>query len=488
MTTPSATPPATVLRERRRAQQRRQRRRRLATGVIVLLVAAGAGGAWWGFEGRPAAADDAVGPTYLTVTPRPYAATVPAPGTLRAAATAEVRVQTAGNVVWTAALGARVAADEVVARLDPTDLERDVRDAELALERAERALAAARSDRTDVERSLTIALDDAERRLARALDAAADAAARLDLTTRLSAVGGASPRELAEAEAAAATARDEVANAERAVATARTDLATRVARADRDLADANASVEQAVVKLDRAREALAGADLRAPIAGVVAEVRVAAGGFAGSNATVLTLADDRSVELLAQVDETEISQIAVGQSARVTVLAVGGRTFPAQVTGVSPVARTSQNIPVFEIVLTIANADGALRPGMTGEAEVVVRQEADTVTLPAAAVTRNPRGDGVVTVRLEDETTERRQVEVLATVGSSLVVRGDLPDGTEIEVPSAGAAVAVATPAAAPRNASPTGLPTGLIPGVAPPGVPGGGGGAGRMGGGGSGP
>lgn len=482
MTTPAATP--SVLRDRRRAQ-RRLRRRRLVSTLVVASLAAAAGGAWWWFEGRPRTAEAVAGPTYLTVTPRPYAATVPAPGTLRAATTAEVRVQGGGNVVWTAALGARVAAGDVVARLDTVDLERDARDAELALERAQRALTASRSDRADVERSLALALDDAGRKLARARDGATDAAAKLDLIRRLAILGSASPRELGDAETAAASALEEVATAERAVATAHSDLATRVARAERDLADAVAAVEQAVVKLDRAREALAAAELRAPIAGVVAEVRIAAGGFVGSNGAVLTVADDRSLELLAQVDETEISQIAVGQTARVTVLAVGERSFPARVANVSPVARTSQNIPVFEIVLAIDNADGTLRPGMTGEAEVVVRQEEDTVTLPAAAVTRNPRGDGVVTVRIDDETTERRQVQVLATVGASLVVRGDLPAGTQVEVPAATAAATSTAPnATLVPGAPPSGLPAGLIPGANPGGS---GGGAGRMGGGGGG-
>ena len=295
------------------------------------------------------------------------------------------------------------------------------------------------------------------------------------------------PRELADAEAALATALEEVGNAERALATARIDLEARVARADRDLADAVAAVEQAQVRLERAQAALAATELRAPFDGVVSDVRVAAGGFAGSNATLLTLADDRRLELLAQVDETEIGSIRLGQPARVTILALANRTVPASVIGVAPAARTAQNIPVFEIVLGIDNPDGALRPGMTGEAEVVVRLEEDTVTLPAVAVTRNPRGDGVVTVRLEDGETERRQVEVLATVGASLVVRGELPAGIEVEVPAANAVTQI--PTIAPGTAPATGLSREMVPGLIPntgvPGTPGGGRGPGGGGGGG---
>jgi HlyD family secretion protein len=480
MTTPGTTSTASV-RDRRRAQKQRRRRRQLLGMLLVAVLGGAAGGAWWWFELRAPAAEAVVGPTYRAVALAPYVATVPAPGSLRAVATAEVRAGTAGDVLWTAAVGARPVAGEVVARLDATDLERDVRDAELALERAERARTNARSDRADLERSLTLALDEAEERLDRAREDASDAEAQLDLTRRLAAIGSASAREVADAEAAASAAGDDVATAERDVATARSDLATRVAAADRDLEDAIASVEQAVDQLGRAQEALIGAELRAPIDGVVSEVRVAAGGYVAGNGTVLSLADDRRVELVAQVDESEISSIALGQSATVAVAALGDRTFPSEVTAVAPVAQTNQNIPVFEIVLTIDNADGALRPGMTGEAEVTVRRVEDTVTLPAAAVGTTPRG-GVVTVRLEDGSTERRPVEVVATVGATTVVRGDLPEGLEVEVPGTTTATAgVASGAtAAPAN----GLPLPGIPGVTPRGeFPGGGAGGGARGG-----
>lgn len=479
MTTPSTTSSAGSVRDRTRAQKRRRHRRNLVGVALVALLAAGAGGGWWWFELRSPAAATVVGSSYRPVAPQPYVATVPAPGSLRPVATAEVRAEAAGDVLWSAPVGARPTAGEVVARLDATDLQRDARDAELALERAERALTNARSDRGDADRSGTLALDEGEEQLDRAREAAADADAQRALTLRLAAIGSASPREVADAEAAAASARDDVVAAERAVATAKSDLATRVAAAERALADAVATVEQAVDQLVRAQASLGGAELRAPIDGVVAEVRVAAGGFVSGNGVVLTLADDRRVELVAQVDETEISSIAVGQSARVTVVALDDRAFPAEVTAVAPVATTSQNIPVFEIVLTIDNADGALRPGMTGEAEVTVRREEGTVTLPAAAVGLTPRG-GVVTVRLEDGTTERRPIEVVATVGASIVVRGDLPAGIEVEVP--GSAIASATAALGTSEAPANGRPLGGIPGVTPRGqFPGGG--AGGLGG-----
>ena len=468
---------------RERQQERRRRRRAVAVRLMLTLVVTttAAGSAWWWFQhDRVAGAEPEV--TFMVAEPGPYQLTVPAPGTLRAASTVEVRTDRSGAVQWVAAIGTRVELDEVVARLEPGEFERDVRDAELALERSERALVASQADLADVDRSLSNALLEAERRVVRAQAALAAAEAKLDLTVRLAAVGGVAPRELSDTEDAYQVAIDELTLAERAVVTANTDIAVRRAKAERDLADAEAALETAQVRLERAQDALEGSVMRSPLAGVVSDVRVASGGFAGTNATLLIISDDRQLELVAQVDESEIAMIQVGQRAMVSAMALGGQRLPSSIMAVAPVARTSQNIPLFEIVLPVENPDGLLRAGMTAEAEVVVRHEEGTITLPSAAVTLNPRGEGIVSVRSDDGEIERVQVEVIAAAGTSMVVRGEFAKGAEIEVPAAAsvAALAVTAPAAPasgiiPAITNTTGSPSG--------GSSGGGGGAGRGGG-----
>ncbi len=475
----------TSLRERQQGRRRRRRAVALRLMLTLIVTTTAAGSAWWWFQhDRVAGAEPEV--TFMVAEPGPYQWTVPAPVTLRAATTVEVRTDRSGAVQWVAAIGTRVELDEVVARLEPGEFERDVRDAELALERSERALVAAHADLADVERSLSNALLEAERRLVRAQAALAAAEAKLDLTVRLAAVGGVAPRELGDAEEANQVASDELTLAERAVVTAHADIAVRRAKAERDLADAEAALETAQVRLERAQDALEASVMRSPLAGVVSDVRVAGGGFAGSNATLLIISDDRQLELVAQVDESEIALIQVGQRAMVSAMALGGQRLPSSIVAVAPVARTSQNIPVFEIVLPVENPDGLLRAGMTAEAEVVVRREEGTITLPSAAVTLNPRGEGIVSVRADDGETERVHVEVIAAAGTSMVVRGEFAEGAEIEVPAAASTAPTAAPVAVAAPAGPT---SGIIPAITNTtgspsgGSSGGGGGAGRGGG-----
>ena len=100
----------------------------------------------------------------------------------------------------------------------------------------------------------------------------------------------------------------------------------------------------------------------------------------------MTLIDDTTIELQAQVDETQIAQVALGQTAVVMLGAFPNQTFSGTVTAISPEATFESNIPIFDVVIELENADLTLRPGMTAEAEIVVQQVNNAVTLPLAAL------------------------------------------------------------------------------------------------------
>jgi HlyD family secretion protein len=364
----------------------RPRRRLIAVAVVVALAAGISYGAWQRFASR--GSDAPASPTYVSFTPSTYRVTISAPGTLRPVERAEVRTATAGTLAWVAPVGSRVAAGSVVARLDPTTLERAERDAALALDRARRSLDATRSDQIDSERTLTRAIDTAQRRLADALAQHAAALRHLEVSERLAVLGAESPKAVEAARDALAGAEVAVADAERDLATSRDALLAWRQRAANDLANALEAVESAELALERAGDDLAAADIRARIDGVVERVDASVGATLTGNALVASVADDHRLHLVAQVDETEIGRVLVGQRADLTTVAVPALLVSGEVVAVAPTAQTAQNIPVFEVTIALDNPDLVLRPGMTAEADIVLREVEGTVTVPSRAVVR----------------------------------------------------------------------------------------------------
>jgi cobalt-zinc-cadmium efflux system membrane fusion protein len=117
--------------------------------------------------------------------------------------------------------------------------------------------------------------------------------------------------------------------------------------------------------------------VRAPLTGKVLEVRLAAGEYRNDTTEpVLTLADLRSVWVIADVPESLIRLVTPGERIEVRLVAYPGEIFTGRVARiadtVNPQTRT------IEVIAEIANPHGRLRPEMFGE----IRHEETFETVP----------------------------------------------------------------------------------------------------------
>jgi HlyD family secretion protein len=167
-----------------------------------------------------------------------------------------------------------------------------------------------------------------------------------------------------------------------------------VARARATEQSARAAVEQAEATLAVQQTDLGKAEIRSPIDGVVLSAAVRPGQTVAASlqAPVLfTLARDLGrLELHMAVDEADIGQVREGQAAHFTVDAWPGRHFEGLVTQVRFAAHTTAGVVTYETILSVANPDLALRPGMTASAQIDVRHDEDVLLVPNAALRFEP--------------------------------------------------------------------------------------------------
>lgn len=146
-------------------------------------------------------------------------------------------------------------------------------------------------------------------------------------------------------------------------------------------------VRQAEAAEQIAKKGLADTKLYAPYAGFVTKKYIEAGASAAPGTAVVELVRIDRVKVKISVPEEEVSAIGLGAPLRVSVAALGGRTFDARVTeknvSADPLSRS------YEVKAEVANPRHELLPGMI--AEVVVRGKAAatgaaSVALPAGIV------------------------------------------------------------------------------------------------------
>lgn len=163
--------------------------------------------------------------------------------------------------------------------------------------------------------------------------------------------------------------------------------------ANLDFANSQASFVRARTSLDLAQQRLEDATVRAPVEGTVIEKTVSLGqviqagtSSVGGGSTILKMANLQRVRARALVNETDIGQIAAGQEATVTVDAFPDRPFRGKVEKVEPQAVVQQNVTMFPVLISLSNEEGLLKPGMNGEASVLVDRRTGVLSIPNDAV------------------------------------------------------------------------------------------------------
>jgi HlyD family secretion protein len=167
-------------------------------------------------------------------------------------------------------------------------------------------------------------------------------------------------------------------------------------------ANADAAVIKARTNLSIARVRLQDATVRAPTNGTIIERPVSEGTVitsattsASGGTTIMKMADLSKVRMRAFVNETDIGNVRPGQTATVTVDAFPNRRFVGIVEMVEPQAVVQSSVTMFPVLVSLSNADGALKPGMNGAVVMDIARKDNVLAVPSDAI-RNARDAATV--------------------------------------------------------------------------------------------
>ncbi len=150
---------------------------------------------------------------------------------------------------------------------------------------------------------------------------------------------------------------------------------------------AQASLAQAKINLDRTR-------ITAPVDGIVIARRMDVGQTVAASfsaPTIFEIAQDLTkMQLDTNVDESDVGNIAAGQDATFSVDAYPGTTFHGKVITVRKAPISAQNVVTYDVVISVANADLKLFPGMTATARIMTARMDNTLKVPNAVLRSRP--------------------------------------------------------------------------------------------------
>jgi HlyD family secretion protein len=208
-------------------------------------------------------------------------------------------------------------------------------------------------------------------------------------------------------------------NRDAAVATAQAELDLKRATARQSEIDgALADIVSARGGLESAQAQLEKTILRAPSDGTITKVSVKVGEVPLSMKEAIVLQDVANLYLEADVNETGVPLLALGQPVTVTFDAFGpGKTYQASVSSIDPSATITDGIVNYRIKALLTGADD-IRPGMTANMTVRAGEVQNVLALPSRAVEKR---DGLYYVKLVTDERRMKTQERAITVG----MRGD---------------------------------------------------------------
>jgi HlyD family secretion protein len=347
--------------------------------------------------------------------------------------------------------GQRVKAGQALAVVDPSGLDLDLQSARATFEAEKAKLANLQA------RPAGLDLAAAEAGLSSAKNALDSAQESYDSTKSLF------DKNLA--------ARKDVMDAERALQAAKAswnsaDLSWQNAKgqnADADIQGQHAAVASSQRTLEKAQLVFDSITIRSPVAGVVAEIAVNVGDLISPSTALMTVIDPDPMWLQAQVNETDMAQVKVGQAALVTPTGYPDLTIRGKVKQIDLRAQVVSNVSVFTTAIEVPNRDGKLLWGMNADAEISVLQLSNVLTLPSSAI-KTTNGSSTVII-VDGDQQIAWDVQTGATDGTRTHIVAGLDEGTEVVLTrrSATGAKGTAGTAATQRGGPPVGALFGIF-------------------------
>jgi HlyD family secretion protein len=166
------------------------------------------------------------------------------------------------------------------------------------------------------------------------------------------------------------------------------------ARAQVALDEASIALRQA--ELGSAKVNLGYTNIVSPVDGTVVSRNITVGQTVAATFQTPTLfliaSDLTKMQVDTNVSESDIASVKAGDKTHFTVDAFPGRLFEGLVIQVRQSPQTVQNVVTYDVVVSLANPDLALKPGMTASVQIVTDERSGVLRVPDQALRYTPTG------------------------------------------------------------------------------------------------
>jgi HlyD family secretion protein len=193
-------------------------------------------------------------------------------------------------------------------------------------------------------------------------------------------------------------------------------------------------LEQARLQLEQARRRLEQATLLAPFDGTVIAVNIEIGQVVGAGVPggAIVLADLSDLYLDLTVDEVDVVRLKEGMPVEITLDALPGRSFRGHIDAIAPAATEAGSAATYRVRVVLDERDPVLRAGMSANVEIEVERRENVLLVPNAAVRRDRETGRAFVYRVVGDRTEEVEIRLGAQGETESEVLEGLQEGDRV--------------------------------------------------------
>ncbi|MBI4837046.1 MAG: efflux RND transporter periplasmic adaptor subunit [Candidatus Portnoybacteria bacterium] len=232
---------------------------------------------------------------------------------------------------------------------------------------------------------------------------------------------------------AIATAEASITTAKNILASAEANLALKKAGyTPEQIEQQEALVKQAQASLMQTEANYDKTILRAPIDGTIKAVEKKRGETAQANATIISMIDSGNFQIEANVSETEIAKIKIGDEVEITFDALGpNEKFIGAIAQIDPAETVVSGVIYYKITITF-HENERIKSGMTANLDILTAKEKNTLYLPYYVV-KEKNGEKYVQIMDNDEIKEKI-IKTGLEEKTTIEITGGLLEGEQVVV------------------------------------------------------
>lgn len=192
-------------------------------------------------------------------------------------------------------------------------------------------------------------------------------------------------------------------------------------------------VQTAELNYEKAKQDIEDAELVAPFDGYINNITIKEGDRVDLGSSTMTLVNPEILEIDVIVDEIDALKIKPGQKAIITFDALPGREFLGEVKSVATIGKIEAGVVTYDVKIKMRPPDVELKDSLTAYVKIIIKEGKDALWVPTEAIKMTDRGP-VVTVVVNGQKQDQRVI-LGETFNGMTEIKDGVLEGEDIFVP-----------------------------------------------------